>query len=225
MSPIKAVVFDVYGTLISTGTGSRDAAAEILRRNGREDISAGKFYGRWKALHREHIDNLTEFKTEEAIFEADLRRLYTEYGLSRSAQEDVHLMLDTLGRRQAFPEVPAVWKMLSVKYRLAIGSTSDTEPLTADLARAGIKTPYVFTSESLRVYKPQPAFYETILCALGVAAGEALFVGDSLGDDVSGPKQVGMRTCWVNRRKQTLPPGVITPDYIITDLTGLESIL
>ena len=40
MSLFQAVVFDAYGTLLSTGTGSRDAAAEILRRNGREDLSA-----------------------------------------------------------------------------------------------------------------------------------------------------------------------------------------
>lgn len=225
MSRIKAIVFDVYGTLVSTGTGSLDAAAEILRRNGREDLSPALFYRRWKALHREHIDGLAGFQTEAVLFERDLRQLYAEYGLSRDPREDVGLMLDTLGRRQAFPEAPAVWRALSGRYRLAIGSTSDTAPLLADLARAGIETPYVFTSESMRVYKPRPAFYQTILRALGLAAGEALFVGDSLGDDVAGPKSVGMRACWVNRKGQALPPAGEAPDYIVEDLTGLERLL
>ncbi len=225
MSLFQAVVFDAYGTLLSTGTGSRDAAAEILRRNGREDLSPALFYRRWKALHREHIDGLAGFQTEAVLFERDLRQLYTEYGLSRDAREDVRLMLDTLGRRRAFPETQAVWKRLSTQYRLAIGSTSDTAPLLADLARAGMDAPHVFTSESMRVYKPRPAFYRTILEALGLAPGEALFVGDSLGDDVAGPKSVGMSACWVNRANQALPPGGEAPDFMVADLTGLEEIL
>lgn len=225
MGAIKAVIFDVYGTLISTGTGSRDAAAEILRRNGREDISPARFYSRWKALHRTHIDGLAGFETEEAIFRMDLRRLYDEYGLARDPGEDVRVMLDTLGRRRAFPEAPGVWAALSGRYRLAIGSTSDTAPLLADLARAGLSTPYLYTSESLRVYKPQAAFYQAILRGLGLAASEALFVGDSLADDVAGPQGVGLRACWVDRRDLPLPEGAAVPDYTIADLTGLEKIL
>lgn len=30
---MKAILFDVYGTLISTGNGSVNAAAEILKKN------------------------------------------------------------------------------------------------------------------------------------------------------------------------------------------------
>ncbi len=222
---MRAVIFDAYGTLISTGTGSLDAAGAILRRNGREDIPVRQFYGRWKVLHREHIESLTEFKTEAVVFEADLRRLYTEYGLVGDAREDVCLMLDTLGGRRAFPEAPTVWKGLSGQYRLAIGSTTDTAPLLADLARAGIDAHHVYTSESLGIYKPRPAFYEAILRDLGVSPAETLFVGDSLTDDVAGPKRVGIRACWVNRRGQTLPSGAAPPDYTVADLTGLHRIL
>lgn len=225
MEAIKAIIFDAYGTLISTGTGSRDAAAEILRRNGREDISPARFYTRWKTLHRAHIDGLTGFETEEAIFRMDLRRLYDEYGLVRDPGEDVRVMLDTLGRRRSFPEAPGVWAALSGRYRLAIGSTSDTSPLLADLARAGLSTPYLYTSESLRVYKPRPGFYRAILRGLGLSASEALFVGDSLTDDVAGPQGVGMRACWVNRRNLPLPEGAAVPDYTIADLAGLDKIL
>ena len=50
-------------------------------------------------------------------------------------------------------------------------------------------------------------------------------VGDSLGDDVAGPKSVGMSACWVNRANQALPPGGEAPDFMVADLTGLEEIL
>lgn len=220
MAPIKAVIFDAYGTLISTGTGSLDAAKEILRRNGREDISPEKFYARWKALHREHIDGLSGFLKEAEIFRRDLLCLYQEYGLPGNADEDAAIMLNTLGKRRAFPETRAVLEALSKRFLLAIGSTTDTAPLLADLDRNGLRVPHIYTSESLEVYKPCPAFYRKILDGLGAAPGGALFVGDSLIDDVAGPKRVGMKACWVNRKQEKAVPGV-SPDFEIAELTEL----
>ena len=83
MSRIKAIVFDVYGTLVSTGTGSLDAAAEILRRNGREDLSPALFYRRWKALHREHIERPARVPTGAGPFVRGPRQLVGRVGPSR----------------------------------------------------------------------------------------------------------------------------------------------
>ena len=219
---VKAVVFDAYGTLISTGTGSLDAAQKILTLH-QVPMSAKTFYADWKKYHRQHIDSLTQFVPEETIFLWDLEKLYGQYGLSGNAAEDVRIMLDTLGNRIAFPESKGVVEQLKRAYTVCIGSTTDTEPLMRDLNRSGIVADHVFTSEELQVYKPQKAFYEKILAALSLQPEEVLFVGDSLNDDVSGPKQVGMKTCWVNRKGQEMPTP--PPDYVVTDLTGLPVIL
>ena len=219
---VKAVVFDAYGTLISTGTGSLDAAQRILDLYG-SAIVAKTFYADWKKYHRQHIDSLTQFVPEETIFLWDLEKLYGQYGLSGNAAEDVRIMLDTLGNRTAFPESRGIVEQLKRAYTVCIGSTTDTEPLMRDLNRSGIVVDRVFTSEGLQVYKPQKAFYERILTELSLLPQEVLFVGDSLTDDVSGPKQVGMKTCWVNRKGQVAP--VPLPDYEVSDLTGLPAIL
>ena len=219
---IKAVVFDAYGTLISTGTGSLDAAQKILDLHG-SVITAKAFYADWKKYHRQHMDSLTQFVPEETIFLWDLERLYTQYGLAGNAAQDVRIMLDTLGNRTAFPESRGVVEQLKRAYTVCIGSTTDTEPLMRDLNRSGIVADHVFTSEELQVYKPQKAFYEKILAALSLPPEEVLFVGDSLTDDISGPKQVGMKNCWVNRKGQAAP--VPPPDYVVTDLPGLPVIL
>lgn len=219
---VKAVVFDAYGTLISTGTGSLDAAQRILDLHG-SAITAKAFYADWKKYHRQHIDSLTQFVPEDTIFLWDLEKLYGQYGLSGNATEDVRIMLDTLGNRTAFPESRGVVERLKRAYTVCIGSTTDTEPLMRDLNRSGIVVDHIFTSEGLQVYKPQKAFYERILTDLSLLPQEVLFVGDSLTDDISGPKQVGMKTCWVNRKGQAAP--VPPPDYEVSDLTGLPAIL
>ena len=61
---VKAVLLDAYGTLFDTGTGSVQAAQEILARNGREDLSPAEFYGQWKALHHRLMEELPSFRTE-----------------------------------------------------------------------------------------------------------------------------------------------------------------
>lgn len=220
---IKAIVFDAYGTLIDTGTGSVDAAKEILKNRGRTDISASDFYADWKKHHRKHIDSLTEFVTEEEIFCSDLRSLYKKYGIDGDADRDVQIMLETLGKRKAFPETLAVLALLSEKYPLYIGSTSDTYPLMQDIKNNRICVNRVYTSESLRVYKPEPEFYRAIASDIGVNCENVLFVGDSPVDDVFGPKRVGMKACLVDRKQRDLRG--ITPEYTVKSLNELSEIL
>lgn len=221
----RAVVFDAYGTLIDTGTGSVDATREILKKRGREDISPSVFYADWKKYHRAHIDALSEFVCEEEIFRRDLRKLYSCYGIDGDADSDVSIMLDTMGNRCSFPEAAEVINALSGSFVLCIGSTSDTLPLLRDVERnrLGIEEHLVFTSELLRTYKPRREFYIAIAERIHVDYGEILFVGDSLIDDVFGPSQVGMKTCHIDRKAKG--SAGFLPDYTVKNLFGLLEIL
>ncbi len=44
---MKLIIFDAYGTLISTGTGSVDAVKKILELQDK-DINPQEFYKEWK---------------------------------------------------------------------------------------------------------------------------------------------------------------------------------
>ena len=44
---MKLIIFDAYGTLISTGTGSLDAVKKILALQDK-DIDPQEFYKEWK---------------------------------------------------------------------------------------------------------------------------------------------------------------------------------
>lgn len=218
----KAIIFDAYGTLISTGTGSVDAAQKILLKNNRTNISTKEFYAQWKKYHKLHIESQTEFINEEEVFKQDLKALYVDYRIDGNSDEDVKIMLNTLGKRNAFSEAKEVVDNLSKKLIVCIGSTTDTAPLLNDLKRNKIQIDKVYTSENLKTYKPKKEFYQAILDELSLKTNEVLFVGDSLIDDVYGPKQLGIKTCWINRK--CAKANNIIPDYEIKSLCELEKI-
>jgi putative hydrolase of the HAD superfamily len=66
--------------------------------------------------------------------------------------------------------------------------------LHRDLERMGIaeRIDFAVFSSELGKRKPHPAIFERALEALGVAAGEAMFVGDRLYEDVLGSNEAGM---------------------------------
>ena len=57
----------------------------------------------------------------------------------------------------------------------------------------------VLTSARVGYRKPHPAIYGAALRAAGVAASEALFVGDSWDHDVEGPRRAGMAALLIDR--------------------------
>ena len=131
---MKLIIFDAYGTLISTGTGSVDAVKKILALQDK-DIDPREFYKEWKKLHRINMDNANAnlFVNEETIFMCDLKQLYLKYNICREAGSDVNIMLDTLGKRKCFDETLLSIENLRKKYKVVIVSTTDNNPLDQDL--------------------------------------------------------------------------------------------
>ncbi len=193
----KAILFDVYGTLISTGGGSVEAAAEILRRVG-ADIDPEKFYAHWKRLHKQRMRG--DFLAESEIFARDLDELYDVYDLIGDPREDVKIMLDSLLNRRAFIEVKGALSSLSKRYELIIASNTDTAPLMQNLEYNGMSFDRIFTSEELGVYKPDKEFYLEILRRTGYSAEEVIFMGDSPEEDVSAPQSLGIFTVHIDRK-------------------------
>jgi len=221
----KLLIFDAYGTLFSTGTGSVDATKKILSLQS-QPLSPQQFYSQWKQMHRLHMDKANEsvFLPERKIFEKDLAALYQHHNICRPWQEDVHIMLQSLLGRKLYPDVKEAVHLLRTRFRMVIGSTTDTAPLLENLAAEGLQMDAIYTSELIGKYKPHPDFYRHILAREDCPPRDALFIGDSLADDVFGPAAVGIDAAWVNRSNAPLPPAA-QPFHVIDDLRKLPALL
>lgn len=223
---MKLIIFDVYGTLISTGSGSVDAVRKILSLQNK-NINAEQFYKEWKIQHRIHMDyaNNDNFINEEKIFALDLKQLYLKYDICRDWEADVSIMLDTLGKRKCFDETVSSINKLREKYRVVIGSTTDNKSLLKDMERNGLAVDEIYTSETIRKYKPDPGFYSFILQNEKCSKEEAIFVGDSYLDDVLGPERVGIRAILIDRKNNfRYEENEIKPWKVINSLSKVEEI-
>jgi putative hydrolase of the HAD superfamily len=128
------------------------------------------------------------------------------------AETDVHpgeyeVILDKLRQGtetrvlEAYPEVPGVLDTLRRQgTALAVCSNWDWDLLEA-LEEVDVRdrVDVVVSSAWAGARKPHPRIFEQTLEKLGVEAADALFVGDTWGPDVVGPRSVGMTALYLRR--------------------------
>jgi HAD superfamily hydrolase (TIGR01549 family) len=113
-------------------------------------------------------------------------------------------------------------------YAVALVSNFDHGPTARHVLTRDGATPFfhcIVVSDDHGWRKPHAKIFTDTLRALDVAPGDALFVGDSVEDDIVGAKGVGMDIAWINARGQGLPSGIPAPEYAVSAIPELASVL
>ena len=224
--PIRACVFDAYGTLFDVAAAARQAAAEPGRERLAQawprlaaDWRAKQLSYTWlRAVMGAHADfwQVTQDALDWAL-EAQ--------GLDRDA--DLRARLLHLYRAlAAFPEVPDVLAALKAQ-GLATAILSNGEPgmLSDAVASAGIGAHLdaVLSVEAVGVFKPARAVYDLVGTRFGTTPAEVLFVSSN-GWDAAAGAHYGFSTVWVNRADE--PPDRLParPHHVLRDLTGIPAL-
>jgi 2-haloacid dehalogenase len=195
-APPKAVLFDVYGTLLDVY--SVGLAAEQM------------FPGEGERLARTWRDKQIEYSRVVSMS----GRYRPFWQLTRDAlefcAEALRLPLDGAGAERlmnqyrhlsAFPENRGVLQALADRgIRRGVLSNGDPDMLAVSVRSAGLTDLLdpVLSVHATRRYKTDPAAYALGPVALGLAAPEILFVSSN-GWDVAGAAWYGFTTLWVNR--------------------------
>jgi len=84
----------------------------------------------------------------------------------------------------------------------------------------------VFVSGEMGCRKPERAYFEAVLTALGVGGrqrGQVLVIGDSLSSDIKGAFNARLDSVWL--RNPGAKPGIMKPTYEVDSLAQLEQLL
>ena len=198
-SPVKAVLFDAYGTLFDVY--SVGALAEQLFPGHGQALGV-----MWRDKQIEYT-RLVTTSNDGAHYAPfwDLTRAGLRYAckrlsltLSTAAEEQ---LMDQYRHLTAFPENTAVLQDLKARgIATGILSNGDPEMLNAAVESAGLAglLDYVISVDSLRKYKTHPAAYALGEQATGLSAREIGFVSCNSWDALAAT-WYGYRTLWVNR--------------------------
>jgi putative hydrolase of the HAD superfamily len=213
-APPRALLLDALGTLVELQPPVEPLRRELRGRFGVEldARAAGTAIAAEIAFYRAHHD-VARDRASLALLRRDAARALRD-ALPPPARE---LPLDPLTdallaalRFRAFPEVPEVLRRARARgTRLVVVSNWDVS--LHDVLDATGLTPLldaVVTSAELGAAKPDPAIFRRGLELAGVAAGEALHVGDDAALDVAGARAAGVAALLLVRDGAAAPAGV-----------------
>lgn len=234
---MRAILLDAGLTLLRASPSLGGVYALVTRAHGREvgpeafERAADAAFHAQAAEHREagEAGMRTSEDLERASWRRHARRVMDAVpamaGLDFEAWfEDLYRDFGSAAVWSPYEDaVPALETLRARGIRLAVVSNWDRR-LHRILEDNGLRRLFdaVVVSSEVGWRKPHPEIFRRALDALGVAPGEALHVGDSLGDDVAGARGVGIRPVMIDRKgRKAAADGV----PVIRDLRELATIV
>jgi len=218
---LKAVIFDLDGTLIEFNMDYKAIRAEVkgfLTSHGFPQSLFSLSESIFSMLKKAEIYMKNNGKTAEEIHA--LRRKVFETAEKREL-EAAHTTLLLPGVKEALK------KLREMKLKLGIATINSEKSTRYVLERFGLSKFFdtVVTRDQVPEVKPNPIHVETVLKTLNVKASEALMVGDWTGDVETareiGLIAVGLPTGFATT-KQLIDAGA---HYIITSLIDLPALI
>lgn len=217
--PIRAVLLDFGGTLDADGVAWKERFGRLFADEG---VSGGEgfdraFYDSDDALVGAIPRGLSFAETVERLAEGVAGRLGRPEAAGPVA---TRFLADA---RERLEQSAGLLARLHARYRL--GVVSNFYGNLETVCRESGLSPYLTAAVDSAVVgaeKPDRRIFEAALAAVGAAASEALFVGDSLPRDMAGARALGMPHVWIRAGGgSACCPG----DLVIASVSELDEVL
>jgi putative hydrolase of the HAD superfamily len=191
MSNMKAVIFDLFGTLVDFLSSeewgrSDEAIASVL------SVSVDEFRKAWGSINSERHEG------RFGGLEGDVKHVCGLLGLNPTPAQVsavVEIRLDVV-RKNLKPKTSAVetlayLRSFGFKTGLITGCPSEVPMLWEETSFMGLMDTLVFSSTA-RMSKPDPRIYRLACEQLSIPPEECIYVGDGGSYELSGAARVGM---------------------------------
>ena len=231
----RAVFFDVDFTLIYPGPTFRgEGYQQFCARHG-ITVDASRFDAAVAAASA-ILDEARDHIYEAALFHRYTAAIITGMGGEgphvEACAKEIYDEWAACHHFELYDDVPATLRQIAAR-GVRIGLISNSHRCLASFQShfelEGLITAAVSSSEH-GYMKPHPSIFNAALQLVGVAASDAVMVGDSLTHDIEGAIQTGMRGVLV-RRSADIGPGRATTTGarldvpVIRTLTELPALL
>ncbi len=231
-SKIKALTFDVFGTVVDW-YGSIVAEGEEFGSSHGIDIDWGQFALKWRAGYGPAMDKVRRGKLPwqniDALHRLILERLLDEFKIVGLSETDKDHLNRVWHRLKPWPDVISGLERLRKRYIVATLSNGNVALLTNMAKFAGLPWDCILSAELTQHYKPDPEVYQTAADLLGLSPNEVMMVAAHPGD-LRAAQAVGFQTALVPRPLEYGPGSVqeVTAqpsDLVATDFNALANTL
>jgi 2-haloacid dehalogenase len=216
VNPPKAILFDVYHTLL-------DMSPIEKRMNALLDSKRGYLIWFEQFMQYCFVDNCTkQFSDFTSIATATMQMTAKTLGTILS-QEEITGVLDLLKQLPVFEDVQeALSQLHELGFRIAALTNSPEETINERMERTGLISYFemVLSAEHIKKYKPCTEVYQWAADKLEIGIHEMLLVS-SHSWDIMGGATAGMQTAYVRQNEKLLYPLAPKPNYISKNLVGL----
>ena len=222
MTPVRAMFFDVFGTLVDWRTGVAREAERVLRPLG-YNLDWTAFADAWRGEYQPGMEEVRSgripFSKLDVLHRRNLERFMPRFGMRNLPDEVLRELTLAWHRLDAWPDVPAALKRLRKKFLLAPVSNGNIS-LMVDLARRNdFPWDAILGAEVAGDYKPMPRVYLAACEALDLAPAECMMVA-AHSSDLAAAATCGLRTGHVARPDEHGPGTGETRPTVPVDAAG-----
>lgn len=200
-SDVRALAFDVFGTVVDWRTSITREVTALAATNG-WTLDPAAFADAWRAGYQPAMARVRSGELPWTRID-DLHRLILDdllvrFGIDDLAEEQIDHLNRVWHRLDPWPDAVEGLTLLKERYTLATLSNGNVSLLVNMAKRAGLPWDCVLSAELARHYKPDPEAYLTAADLLGLEPPQVMMVAAHNGD-LHAARAVGMRTAFVAR--------------------------
>jgi 2-haloacid dehalogenase len=208
--PVRALVFDVFGTVVDWRSGVARDAAPFLARHATGAADPGAFADAWRKRYQPAMEEVRSgrrpFTRLDVLHRENLAAVLPDFGIDPGAVPAAELDELNLAWHRLDPWPDVVTGLTRLKSRYIIAPLSNGNIiLMLDIAkRAGLPWDAILGAEVAQAYKTSPEAYLRTADILALPPATVCLVA-AHNNDLAAARRCGLRTAFVYRPDEQGP--------------------
>ena len=204
LNNVRALLFDVFGTVVDWRSGVAREATPFLRRRGAESVDPLAFADAWRASYQPAMEQVRSgrrrFTLLDVLHRENLEAILPDFGIDPATVHASELNELNLAWHRLDPWPDAVAGLTRLKTSFIIATLSNGNiALMLDMAkRAGLPWDAILGAEVVQAYKPMPEAYLRTADVLAMRPEQICLVAAHNGD-LAAARKCGLRTAFIPR--------------------------
>ena len=207
---VKALTFDVFGTVVDWRTSITREGVALGRRKGLTGVDWARFADDWRAGYGPAMNRVRKGELPwthiDALHRMILDGLLEKYKIDGLSEAEKDNFNRAWHRLDPWPDSRKGLLLLRKKFICATLSNGNVSLLVEMAKHAGLTWDAVLSGELFRAYKPDLVVYQKAAEMLEARTDETMMVAAHKGD-LQGARKAGLKTAFVERPLEKGPGG------------------